>query len=48
MNWVVNGICVSLEEVIPYSVNEGPRGIPQLKYEIDTGAIERLSDTERW
>jgi len=34
-----------MKEVIRNEVTTGLNGIPQLKYEIDTGAIERLSDT---
>ena len=37
-----------LKDVIKYSISSGLNGIPKLKYEIDTEAIERLSDTEWW
>jgi len=34
-----------MKDVMKYSVSSGLNGIPQLKYEIDTQAFERLSDT---
>jgi hypothetical protein len=34
-----------MKDVMKYSVSSGLNGIPQLEYEIDTEAIERLSDT---
>ena len=34
-----------MKEVIPYVVMKGQEGLPQLKSEIDTEAIERLADT---
>jgi transposase len=34
-----------MKDVIKYSTNSGLNGIPQLEYEIDTEALERLSDT---
>jgi transposase len=34
-----------MKDIMKYSVSSGLNGIPQLEYEIDTEALERLSDT---